>query len=672
MDARTFVATCDRFFGEDKATDSWSSTAYEGVYKEARNYISDPEQVILATQFLRQQIVILHHQHGIDYSKYCPVLDSIRETARTELDKTSIRSEETNWEQLIKIMLDNRHQLYSFKTAVPSLLDSKLDTFATSYIRLKNLGVEFKEDNYEIYISETSYNLINSEIDLICRTYGGEELLISLMTQLGRTYNPITGRFMEYRHVSMGTSEVFPAMPFGYLLAIASKYAGTKGNNDPVLYQRLSMIIADLIIIYEIQPYSQFEAIHIKSEYFGDFMRKNILYDNFVGCSQVKASYATSIIKFLHRRFEASGFESFGVKFIDVTRVSQALISLADTRRFKSVSIKDIVSKTKMSPVKVVAAMEKLMSVPAGIVNSDLQFPPSSLNIDHHFKPAIKIGGNYKIFPKSIASLGCINTVCDSISRPNGKWENKIDSELGYAIEDYLRDALADKGIFVVSGDREGGGTDLEVDLLCETSEDIYIFEMKKKGLTRKSQAGDEGQLFSDLADSVLRSHSQAMRIENALKNNEALHLDKNGVKHTVKLNNRQVRRISVSMSDFGALQDKTVLQRLLTVAVTSTVSHSISGADGKLDKWREYADEIKTLALSNGEFDKGRVPFHHSLFMSIPQIILVLDNSSSPEEFFTHIKNFISVSTGSRDTYTEFLNRLNFLGRLEEEGPSF
>jgi hypothetical protein len=315
--------------------------------------------------------------------------------------------------------------------------------------------------------------------------------------------------------------------------------------------------------------------------------------------------------------------------------------------------------------------MDKLLSKASAAVNSNLQFPPSSLDIDHYFKPAIKVEKGYKIFPKSIASLGCVNTVCTAIAIPNEKWKNSTDSELGYAIEDYLRTAFAAKGIKIFHGERFGCGIDLEVDLLCETDEDIYIFEMKKKGLTRQAQSGNEIMILTDLADSVLASHLQAMRIERELKSTGHLHLTNQDGKQTIYLKNRNIQRISVSHPDFGALQDKTVLQRLLVIALQSHFSHPDKTEDKKLKKWRDYSGKLKELALANGEFEDNGMPFYNSLFMSIPQIIMILENSEDAKEFFKHIKSFIGMTTGSRDTYTEFVNRLTFVSRCEAEGVS-
>lgn len=190
---------------------------------------------------------------------------------------------------------------------------------------------------------------------------------------------------------------------------------------------------------------------------------------------------------------------------------------------------------------------------------------------------------------------------------------------------------------------------------------------MKKKGLTRQALSGDEPKIISDLADSLLATHVQAMRIENVLKNNGSITLTNNGGVRTIHLNGRDVTRVSVSLHDFGALQDKTVLQRILTIAVFSEVSHPDKETDESLKKWRKHSAELNRLARENGEIGvKGRIPFHNSLFMSIPQIIMVLENSETPRDFFKHMASFVSMTTGSRDTYTEFLNRLHFCGTVQ------
>lgn len=663
MNALAFIAACDELFQRFNSISSRTEKGYEKTYMKAREMIFDPKLTLDTVSFLRQHLIILHHEQNLDYIKYIPVLDSIRESIRYNSEWTSDKPSETDWFQLLSVIIQNRGELHFFNHT-NSLMENNLHTFAKSYIRLKSIGVEFIERDYNFYISERSYKLIDDKIDKLARSYGGDYFLNTLAGLIGSTYNTVTGRFMEYRHLSMGISTVHVAIPFGYLVAIASKFIGTNGSGDKESFNNLLLLITDLIVIFEIQPYSVFEAMHLDSGSFLKFIINNILYDGFVGIAQTKGSYASALISFIQEQFSDSDYISHGVKLKDITRTAVAIIALAKTKQFHKLHIKQIAQKAKISEVKALAAMEKLLSVSAGNTNSGLRFPPSSLDIDHYFKPAINNNNDYVIFPKSIAALGCLNTVLHSIASPNGQWNNPLDSKLGYAIEDFLRNEFTKKGISFVNGERVNGKPDLEVDLICETSDCIYIFEMKKKGLTRHAQSGNDCHILADLADSVLATHVQAMRIENALKNNKELTLIHHGVEHSVCLNDRRVLRISVSLHDFGAMQDKIILQNTLTIATQSSMKHHDPSEDKKLKNWRKHSRELERLAIENGEIgDAHRVPFHASLFMSIPQIIMILGNSDGSDKFFKQINHLVSMTTGSRDLYTEYLQVKRLVG---------
>lgn len=673
MNSIVFVDMCDVFFNIAEVYEESTLNGYEEVYKQAGNLVQDSQQILGITNYLRQKIIISHHESGLDYEKYTPVLDVINEVVRRrgESEGEGIIPLSTDWEGVISLIIKNKKHLFQFSGVGKYRFEDKFHNFAVSYIRLRSLGVNFIERDFEFYISKDSHESISNEIDRICNACGGEGLLNTLGELFGRTYNPTLGRFMEYRQASLGGGGIKPAIPFGYILAVASKYAGVHGNGGSELFSRLSILILDIIVVYEIQPYSQMEAIYLKSSELIKFVRNNLLYDNFVGIPQVNPGHAVSLIKHIQLEFNNPRYSSCDIKVKDLTRVALALISYSSNKKFHDVNTNELSKKAKIPEYRVIMVLDRVLSFLSSDVNAGLRFPPSSTDINHFFKPVIKISGKYKVYPKNIASLGCLNSVCNFISFPNGKWMNKIDSELGYSIENFLRNAFVNKGIKIEYGDRVNGDFKLEVDLLCETDGYIYIFEMKKKGLTRQAQSGNETSILKDLANSVLASHYQAMNIESVLNNCDFLHLKHGDVKSSISLNGRRVIRISVSLHDFGALQDKVVLQRLLTIAVQSEFRSQDDAEDEKLKEWREYSEKLTTLALENNEFNNGRIPFHNSLFMSIPQILMLLDKSSNADEFFKYLRLFITTTTGSRDVYTDFLNHINLSGKLKAEGGS-
>lgn len=669
MDANAFIDMCNKGFKFAEVDGENKFNGCEEVYKQAGMLMSEPRKVLGIIEYLRQKLIIFHHKNNLDYLKYTPVLYVIQEVARrreNDIDTTSVY---TDWERLVSLIIKNKKHFHQFSEVKNYRVEDKYHNFALSYIRLRSLGVEFTEKDFHFYIAENSHSLITNKIDEICKAYGGERLLNTLAEWLGKTYNPIAGRFMEYRHVSFGGDSIKPAIPFGYLLAIASKYNGVNGYANSNLFNQLLLLVSDIIVVYEIQPYSLFEAMYLRDDAFISFIRNNLLYDSFVGIPQINSSHATSLIKYLKLTFKEPCYISHNIKVKDLIRISLALISCASNKKFCDINAKEIAKKANIPEYKVTLILDKVLSFPSEHVNAYLRFPPISTDINHFFKPVIKTSKAYKVYPKSIASLGCLNTICNFISFPNGKWSNKIDSELGYAVENFLREAFVGKGIEIAYGDRLNGDVKLEVDLLCETDDCIYIFEMKKKGLTRQAQSGNESHILSDLADSVLRSHYQAMRIENVLNNCEFLHLKHNDVESSITLKGRRVIRISVSLLDFGALQDKTVLQRLLTIAINNKFSSEDENENKKLEKWREYSEKLGVLAFENKELGDGRVPFHNSLFMSIPQILFLLDKSNDAGEFFKYLRFFISTTTGSRDVYTDFLSYINILDQSEVDG---
>ncbi|MGE6139851.1 hypothetical protein [Aeromonas rivipollensis] len=275
MNVFDFITTCDELFQRFTSISSRTEKGYERVYMKARAQVCDPKLTLAAVSFLRQHLIILHHDKNFNHTKYIPVLDSISESIRFNSGWTSDKPSETNWHQLLSDIIENRGELYLFSHG-ENRIESNLHSFAYSYLRLKSIGVKFIERDYNFYISESSYDLIDEEIDKLARLYGGEHFLNTLSGLIGRTYNTVTGRFMEYRHLSMGNTEVHTAIPFGYLVAIASKYIGTHGSGDSNSFDNLLALVTDLIVIFEIQPYSVYEAMYIENSAIITFIINNI------------------------------------------------------------------------------------------------------------------------------------------------------------------------------------------------------------------------------------------------------------------------------------------------------------------------------------------------------------------------------------------------------------
>mgnify|MGYP003634166076 CR=1 FL=1 len=655
MDVTNFIALCKKSFREHPSPAPKSQGGYKAVYSEAREKISNPQDISAIVKRLSQELVINHYRDNLDYERYIPVLQSIREAARKDIEAIPCPTE-TDWPDLIKTIIRNRSELHYFSTPQNPSLEAPLHNFARAYVLLKREEIEFIETNNELCISEKSYDRINTLVDNICTSTGGKNLIAGLAKILSKTYNPKLKRFTELRNVSLTERPLGPAIPFGYLVALTAKYASKKGYKNTDEFEHLFQLTTSLVSTFEIQPNSQWETLYVPNEAILKFVRDNILYDNLVGLHQTNHNYAKDLINYLLTAYKDSSITSFGASVRDTGKAALSILSLAKTKSFKHASENEITNKARIQKEKTKRILENLLSAPA---NKELDFPPRSLNTDHYFKPAIAANKNYIIYPKSISALGCINAVCHSITHPNEVRSGRNEDELGLKIEQFLRNTMISKGIKVIHGKYHiSKGKELEADMICEDENTIYIFEIKKKVLTREAQSGNEADVLKDLAKSILATQFQAMRLESELKKHGHLTLTSDNTEKTIHWNNRKVKRISVSFHDFGAVQDKTFTMKLLQAAMQIDVHHPDPTEDKKLDSWRAEASQIRALAEESGEIGADhQMPFHNSLAVSIPQIYTLLENSITPDEFFKHISYLISNTTGTRSLYSEILN---------------
>jgi hypothetical protein len=660
MTLEDFIHFCDTAPSADSDSAARSADRdYAKAYQLIRNKLKgDAVPLFRKFNLLQKQLAIWSIKNKTNHSQYLRILNCLSESVRGYTPENEDTSEEPSWSEAITLAVQYRNVFHWFDHEAPASFNDQILEFALAYTSLEKYGVQFTEKNHELFISEESYELINTKIHEHCKLIGGKNLLKTLFNYLSPEYKSGPGRFVGLRNIYVNQQATKAEVPYGYLLAIGARHVGDKGNkehNDHFL--SLLMLCRDLTTIFEIQIYSQWETLYLPPHKFVRFLQESVWYDNLISFSQIKSQYAKLLLIRLSRSFIENNLTSNELKLRDIHRVANSLIGLAKDKVASSANIRTIAKHSKTPEYLAERIMKEFLSFQPGEVNTTLQFPPVSDDIDYYFKPAIATNGEYYLYPKSICSLGALNSVLNVISAPNKQRSQQNDILLGYEVEDFLREEFLKKQITISFGaKKDKNGNDVfECDLIVETNKTLFIFEIKKKGLTRKAMSGDEVSLLSDLADSLMFSHKQAMNIEYQLKNNTSIELTHKDKKSTVKLGDRKIKRISVSLNDFGALQDKITLQRILLHATDTTLIHPEDKIDKDLKKWREHTSEIRRLAEINGEYDGNGHPFHDSFFMSIPQIMTILSHSKNGDEFESDMLFLNSMTMGTRSFYREY-----------------
>ena len=238
-----------------------------------------------------------------------------------------------------------------------------------------------------------------------------------------------------------------------------------------------------------------------------------------------------------------------------------------------------------------------------------------------------------------------------------------VDDQIGLAAERFVHDVLAARGVVAASGDYThpvAGAKDEhgECDAVIETTERVVFMEAKKKALTRAASTGGDLSVLSDLGASLFDAQLQAGHHERRLLEVGSLRFD-DGT--TVVREGRRVERVALTLLDYGGFQDRTVLNHVLNLlrgVGLSTVREPTEKEQNSLDRLTETYKELEAQFAALAELDPARAesarPFFNCWFLSIPQLLVVLDGVTSPQEFEERIGRLRHATTGTLDLYYE------------------
>lgn len=657
MDSLTFRDLCDS--ASAKQSDIKLST--KETYKKIQEICTSKKWDIRKDCItLKKNIIFEHINHSVSLRPYFDIFCLIWDASNFNLEfEIEPAHTDNDWLEIIDICLCAKESSHFFKSSSENLGgNEQLVDFALACKRLSSLGVKFNFFKNEIYIHEDSHLLIKNIIEKYMADIGGSNCLILTFHTLGGIYDLNQERYLFYRKTSMGLDRIEPELPWGYIVALGAKYSHIAGSSNTHLvmakYKELVYFLQDVVASFEIQPYTVWESIHVRPESIISFLKNNVLYDNLVSFFQFKKDYAIEILDFISKNHIDMNKTSFGTSIFNIFKIAKTLIYFSKPNEIKELSLIEIKDRSDISARKVRQCIDSVFmnKVPHG-----LSFPPSSEEIDHVLTPLMRINNKIVFLPSSISSLATLNAAIKQISHPDGKFSNPTDSKIGKYLESFLIERFSKSGIIVYYGDYKSkdGKTNGDCDLLITSPRYNYIFELKKKSLTRKAMSGEDLSLICDLGDSVIRSQSQCAKIEYVLLTDNEITLKNKNNEYCIAYNGKPIQKISVSLHDFGALQDSNVFTTILRLAVMTNFSSSDLEIDYKLSNWRQY---LSTLNYYNGLTqpyrDENSPAFFDNAFMSIPQLMTILDECTSIESFDQEYGLFKRITFSTRDFYKE------------------
>jgi hypothetical protein len=319
----------------------------------------------------------------------------------------------------------------------------------------------------------------------------------------------------------------------------------------------------------------------------------------------------------------------------------------------------------------VIAILRNLLSHAEGGPNQHFSRPTdaptpddNSKGADFYLKPLIRRPGNrYLIVDRSMCGWGYVEALLTAL-RP---LDRDLDTKVGTAMEKFVEGEFVLHNVDVFSGDYDEGGHG-ECDIAVPTPEVLVFLELKKKTLTRRARAGSDAELLLDLAGSLLDAHAQAGWHELRIMKAGFLDLVRDGSTHRLSLDGRGIEKIALGMLDFGSFQDRIVLKQFLEATLNVNFGSSNLAYDKKFKKINLALEEIREqYNTAHAGKTEIRLPFFNCWFMSIPQLLILLDEVSDPATFKSALWSYRHMVTGTSDLYFEIFK----MRRMRDEAAA-
>lgn len=598
---------------------------------------------------LRDHSILEYFFYGTN-NDICATLGMIWDVAREfNIEFVFPLDDKKKWNQAINYALDY-NVLYDFFKKDLENTHSRIYNKAKSaqYFTRKGYNVEIEDS--KIILDEKDKLKIIENIESKIKSLDGIGVINSLFSNVKNLFNKDLHRFHINRILGYNNKSV---IPINYLLNLSLKYTGyeTTKTDTNGIYGDILSDAQNLMVFNDVQPYSVFQTIFISFDAFIEYIQEIALFDSIFMPNQLRPFDVPRILKALFECVPSELRSNFDMELI--LDVIERIIELSKNNYTASIFFDskalNLEEKYDLDSIEKTLVM---LSHPEGSVNNDFYLPEQYENVDFGFKPLIKRNEIYILLNLSWCSPAFYEALAMYLRDLYGNW-SKLQTDLGYGLETFVKNELKIKGISYSSGNYDMPLSG-ECDVVIESEDTIVFLELKTKPLTRKSRSGENIPLVIDITKSLLASQTQLGRHENTIREYGFIELENN---QRIEFENRRILRISLSLLDFGGFHDWATTKRILEIMSGIELSVSDNAYQSYLDeinrKIGKFQEECQKLATIDSSFQQRG--FHNCLFISLPLFLILLDNSDNADSFIEELSKLLYVSRGSLDPYYDY-----------------
>lgn len=671
-------------FGFTYETNLTFSNLKNHVYQKIKNILVGKDLKVLQLDLLKQHFIFTYFVEDLKLQPYLRILKLILESVREEKQLAGFQCYE-QWCNAIQISLDFIIFEYGFEKAFSENIEiikkeyPKQFNISQSIKTLQSKGCYIKIIDGKPFINYHSLKKIANHIQNDIKKIGGIKTLSFLFQAIQHKYCNEQGRYHFGRIIKNSIFVLDADFPVGYLLNLSVKFLDSPNikmrqdineKESKRIWQEILQNSYDMACVLDVEHNNIFQLILNDCDRMVDFTTKLALYDSLFCPIQLRPYDVPKMIRglfyFCHNQIQ----QKLGWTPNQAAEIAEKILELSckqkSTTNFNVTQIYESVAL----PKNIVDSLLTVLSYDKKTVNNGFHTPQDRGITQNYFqyKPLIKLSKDkYCLINPSISSPGFYEAIISEIRQ---KIDKNINDKIGEnGVEYFVKNQLNEHNVDYKSGDYEikinskpneynfRNAQNLQVDILIETSDILFFLEVKSKPLTRQSQDGNSLKLFSDLCNSLLASQIQLVRHKiYIIKYNKIFF--KNG--NLCQLNGRKVALVSLTLLDYGSFQDRSFIFQFLKNMLLGEfeINESLSEQDKqelhKINKkLKEFKDEFDELCKLDPQ--EAINPFYNCWFLSVPQLLVILDKVDSNDDFKQEIFRTRSVTTGCLDFYNDY-----------------
>ncbi|MDW2644781.1 hypothetical protein RYZ59_14515 [Citrobacter sp. HN-141] len=606
--------------------------------------------------YLQKKIVYEHIVNGRPLNPYmsyvCTLIDGSRDNTK---NKEQGKASTIKWDEIISVLgeIKDTNSLMSEDEHF-EITYAKYFDFSRSCVRLIKNGFPIIEIEDSFYFDSNYHHQLSIEIGRLATSIGGCNILHAVFESISNSYDSSQKRFHIHRSLSMGHDRPLPAIPWAYLIALGTKYSNSFGDsNRENNFPKLINLLTDIVAVFEVQDYSPYESWYVDHYGLTKFLSDEVVFDNLYCIAQMHSGHVTEILNYVVNSSEFKSLKSHGFSIGKIYKSGLTLLSKTLDHQITHIDHNNIKKILNLDPKKNTAIINNILLNKSP--NHSLEFPPKSTNIDNNFNILTPLKSSYLLLPRPLSSLAFLNNTLNSIIAPDGKRNKHNDATLGHVIERFVKDKLLSYGILFHSGNfvSKDGLVYGESDITIETDNTIIFIEIKKKGMTRLSMSGVDYSILSDLGGGLIHATSQCFKAERVLRCDGKINIEGSS---PIIYKSQRVIKIALTLYDYGSFQDRMTIRSILTNSLGATFKGANSSIDKKLNNWKEHINELSThIQCLKDSNQLDAEPFHNLFFMSISQLLMILEDKGSSEGLVKALITLSSISHSTRDFYKEY-----------------